>query len=516
MKKIYTYLAMFVAAATMVACENAPEGNVTPDATGKPIEITIGAQNRALLNLTDGKSVTWEADDQIGLFHTIDGSVSENCKNEPYTADAAGATATFTGDATWGDKAEGTHNFYVYYPYRSDKCDDPTALVKTLTNKQTYDVTGDWDEFGAKYSFAYAKVENVAYGDKVVFPDALKQLFCILRLTLTNNTGSDITISQVTVESDKTNIRRPYTIDITKDPATTTGEGTKLITCTVQNGTVANGNSVDIRVALGAEDYSSDTFTIVVTSNMGVHPAVTFTGKKLGQGERASKSITIEAAPTSKYKIGDIVDGGVLFWMSDDKKTGKVVCGQGQMAILNFSTEGLKTTKVSDGNADEGDANIAKIKEYATTNSLDFATSFPAPSYCDELKGDWYLPARNELKALFAAYVGRDDWSATSDLPDTTGSETGDAWMGTEAARNAFNAALNSAPIITKEDGTANDYNLTAIPSDNLFALSSTETSEGKTVWLVKFNIRYETNSNKYAKSTKRIVRCIKRVDLTE
>lgn len=519
MKKIYTYLAMFVAAATMVACENAPEGNVTPDATGKPINITIGDLSRVMLG-EDGKTITWEVGDVLGLFHVINGEVSPTGNNSTYTVtevSADGKTATITGDATWSGEEGDTHEFYIYYSRRDNADATPTVLKKTLTANQKYNTDHSvWENFG-NYIFAYGKATSYTYGEDVVF-DAIDPYFGMLRLNITNNTGEDITISEVSLTNDTEYLVGTHSIDLTTPnaPIVYAGNEKKTIPLAVTNGTVAAGESIDVRFLMSAKDYSETNFTVAVTSDIGLHPEVTFEGGNIGYGGRASKAITIEAVPTTKYKVGDIVDGGVLFWMSDDKKTGKVVCGQGQKAVLNFSTEALKETLVTDVDADNGAANIAKIKEYATTNSLDFATSFPAPYYCDELKGDWYLPARNELKALFAAYVGRADWSATSDLPSKTGSEDGEAWMGTEAARNAFNNALENAPIITKEDGSANDYNLTAITNDNLFTLSSTETSSGKSVRFVKFNIRYETEASKYAKSTQRIVRCVKVVDLTE
>ncbi|MBR7128753.1 MAG: hypothetical protein IKD05_00585, partial [Tidjanibacter sp.] len=140
MKKIYTYLAMFVAAATMVACENAPEGNVTPDATGKPIEITIGDLSRVMLG-EDGKTITWKEGDVLGLFHVINGAVSPTGNNSTYTVTEVsedGKTAKITGDATWSGTESDEHEFYIYYSRRNNADATPTALLKTLTSAQKY------------------------------------------------------------------------------------------------------------------------------------------------------------------------------------------------------------------------------------------------------------------------------------------------------------------------------------------------------------------------------------------
>ncbi len=516
MKKIFAYLAMFTAAATFVACENAPEGNVTPNATGKPIEITIGDESRALLDLTDGKTVTWEAGDQVGFFHHVNGTVSATANNKPYTAGAAGATATFTGEATWSGTAEDTHNIYVYYPYR-DRANTADLIVIQMTKDQAYDVTAPTWRVGATYGFAYGKADNVEYG-KAVEIGAMKQYFGILRLNITNGTTEDVTISKVTATVSNTFIYASHRLNITGDEAVLADirDKGKTISTTVSNGVVKAGESIDIRLVVSPNDYSGDTFNISIESDKGVHPAIEFTGGNIAQGGRASKDITLAAVPTSSYKIGDIVDNGVLFWMSDDKKTGKVVCGQGYIGVMGTTNEALKETFLSLGDTD-GAANMTKYKKYASDNSLDFASSFPAPYFCDVLDGDWYLPAREEMQALFAAYVGRANWSATSDLPSKTGSETGDAWVGTETARTAFNTALSNAPVISVAAGsTAPAYNLTAFTSDNIFALSSSETSTGANARVLKFNIRYETTGAKWTKSTKRITRCIKVVDLTE
>lgn len=204
MKKIYTYLAMFVAAATMVACENAPEGNVTPDATGKPIEITIGDLSRVMLG-EDGKTITWEVGDVLGLFHVIDGAVSPTGNNSKYTVTAVsddGKTATITGNATWSGAEDATHEFYIYYSYRdADTGVTPDDLRKTLTSEQKYNTDlSVWENFG-NYLFAYGKATSYTYGGNVVF-DAIDPYFGMLRLNITNNTGEEITISEVNLAND--------------------------------------------------------------------------------------------------------------------------------------------------------------------------------------------------------------------------------------------------------------------------------------------------------------------------
>ena len=492
MKKIFAYLAMFTAAATFVACENAPEGNVTPDATGKPIEITIGDTNRALLDLTDGKSVTWEAGDIVGFFHHVNGTVSETANNKPYTAGAAGATASFTGEATWSGTAEDTHNIYVYYPYR-DRANTADLIVIQMTKDQTYDVTAPTWSVGATYGFAYGKADNVEYG-KAVEIGAMKQYFGILRLNITNGTTEDVTISKVTATVSSTFIYASHRLNITGDEAVLADikDKGKTITTTVSNGLVKAGESIDIRLVVSPNDYSGDTFSITIESDKGVHPAVEFTGGNIAQGARASKNITLQAAPSSSYQLLDVVEGGVLFNMSDDKTKGWVVSGKA--ANLAFSSEAkdiADATLYGAANQEDGRINIAAFKEYATKNGKDFATLFPAANFCETLEdGEWYLPASYELQQLFATYVGYADHASSNGM----------VWANSADARAAFDAVITAAPI----NGTALAGGIT---------LSSSEISTGKYARDVYFDQR---KPGSHTKSAARIVRCIKEVDLTK
>lgn len=482
---------MFVAAATMVACENAPEGNVTPDATGKPINITIGAQDRALLNLTDGKSVTWEAGDQIGLFHHVNGSV-QTANNTPYTAEAAGATATFKGEATWSGTAEDRHDIYVYYPYR-DRENTAEKIVVQMRPDQEYDVTASTWSVGAEYGFAYAKVNNVVYGEDVTIP-AMKQYFGILRLNITNGTTEDVTISNITTTVNTSYICASHRVDITGEKAVLADikDKKKQVTTAVKNGLVKAGESIDVRIVVSPNDYSDVTFTITIDSDKGTHPAIEFTGGNIAQGGRASKAITLAAVPTSSYKLLDVVEDGVLFWMSNDKKSGKVVSGvAGNYAFSSEAKATADATLYGAANQDDGTVNIDAMKTYATNNDKDFATLFPAANFCDTLEGgEWYLPASYELQALFATYVGFATHAATNGM----------VWDDSADARAKFDAIITAAPL----NGTALAGGIT---------LSSSELSSGSAARDVYFNKR---QPGSHSKSSARIVRCIKVVDLTE
>lgn len=507
MKKIYTYLAMFVAAATMVACENAPEGNVTPDATGKPIEITIGAQDRALLDLTDGKSVTWEAGDQIGLFHKVgDNVVTEDAT---YTAATAGESTTFTGDATWSGTAEDAHEFYVYYPRRGDaNSTDPTYIAKSISTKQYYDAAGSWEKFGTDYSFAYAKASNVTYGGEVEFP-ALKQFFGIFRLNITNATGEDIVINNVVLTSNEGYLRGTHRIDITKDPATwQILADSKVITCYVENGSVAAGESIDVRFAISPQDYTGKTFTVVVNSDKGAHPAVEFPAGNVGLGGRASKAITIEAVPvideiiyknalyaTAYDKNGD---KGVIFWVDDvaNPTKAKIVSTQSYGPHNWWSDKSLSVVNTG---AEDGAANMTLIE---TAAGADIEKYLSYMDCKDEGEG-WYLPADNEWAYLLDTYYNVDDHTTLTIKPSEMAAER-------IAARDKFEAALvglsgTKLNQLADTDSNGTTYYTSTEFSDNRANVGFACTGKPRI-----------SNGAKYANSPKRATRCIKVVDLTE
>ena len=508
MKKIFAYLAMFTAAATFVACENAPEGNVTPDATGKPIEITIGDESRALLDLTDGKSVTWEAGDQVGFFHHVNGTVSETANNKPYTAGAAGATATFTGEATWSGTAEDTHNIYVYYPYR-DRANTADLIVIQMTKDQTYDVTAPTWSVGATYGFAYGKADNVEYG-KAVEIGAMKQYFGILRLNITNGTTEDVTISKVSVTTDKTGPYGSHRVSIKEDVAEVIalrGAG-KTITTTVANGLVKAGESIDVRLVISPRDYSSSTFSISIDSDKGTHPVISFAGGNVAQGERIAKKITLDPVATvdePEYKnplyataYDKNGDKGVIFWVDD-------VANPTKAKIVSTKSYGPHnwwsdtTLPVVNTGADDGAANMTLIETAAGANIEKYL------SYMDcKTEGEgWYLPANNEWDYLLDTYYNVDNHTTLTTNPSAMAAEP-------IAARNKFEDALVAlgGKKLNQEADTV---------GDGTTYYTSTENSANKVqVGYACTGKPRISNAAKYAKSPKRYTRCIKVVDLTE
>ena len=400
MKKLINIFSVVVAAMTLSACNNLMDENATPNVDGKSnITFTLSAGTRSALDLTDGESVYWTGTEKLGLnyyYTPKGGSEVKFVKNSVYSANAANATtANFTGDAQGWDgegAAEATHKIYIYYPY-SAAHDSTTSsnIVGELPAEQEYDATASqWDM--SAYDFLYTSDNPATYGEPLAF-DALKRLFAVLRLGITNNTGEDVVIKKVTVTSQGGKILAGnFTTNISKGRAEnaltnrtdapvkeTHGSNTAYgywtapvssISTTVANGAVKAGEVIDVRVMINAgyapsddkDAYffdtttaylAGDTFTVNIVTDKGAHPEITFTAGALLRGQRAGKSITLDAAPTG--------EPAVLSIKSDNKKSegekfylnsNITLSGSNLLNVVDVKIGGVATDVVSQSNTE--------------------------------------------------------------------------------------------------------------------------------------------------------------------
>lgn len=400
MKKLFYIFSVVVAAMTLSACNNLMDENATPNVDGKSnITFTLSAGTRSALDLTDGESVYWTGTEKLGLnyyYTPKGGSEVKFVKNSVYSANAANATtANFTGDAQWWDgegAAEATHKVYIYYPYSAaNNSTTSSNIVGELPAEQEYDATASqWDM--SAYDFLYTSDNPATYGEPLSF-DALKRLFAVLRLGITNNTGEDVVIKKVTVTSQGgkilagsfiTNIskgraenaltnRTDAPVKATHGSNTAYGYWTapeSSISTTVANGAVAAGEAIDVRVMINAgyapsddkDAYffdnttaylAGDTFTVNIVTDKGAHPEITFTAGALLRGQRAGKSITLDAAPTG--------EPAVLSIKSDNKKSegekfylnsNITLSGSNLLNVVDVKIGGVATDVISQSNTE--------------------------------------------------------------------------------------------------------------------------------------------------------------------
>lgn len=198
---------------------------------------------------------------------------------------------------------------------------------------------------------------------------------------------------------------------------------------------------------------------------------------------RAVSAIDLDAAPPTPrnltYKVGDyypdpnaVYSGGVLqsgdaaqgvvFWLDPDAPGydgsgtptglhGKVVSldeentenSGGQYGV----TWGPTNTATGADSPTDGQANTAKIKMITVWDD-----NYPAFKWVAAHGADWYLPAKEELKALYAGFSGKvyEDISGWGDFSSMPGYNDGAA----STARTAFNALLTGAAGTALQTGT--------------------------------------------------------------
>lgn len=125
--------------------------------------------------------------------------------------------------------------------------------------------------------------------------------------------------------------------------------------------------------------------------------------------------IRLSSGGTVTREVGDVVDGGVVYWVNPDKANDYRVVALDQGSSLQWAANNdyvLGSGAQSESARNGSDVwQIAKQYSDNKTNGASgtFATDFPAFSYCYEqtdggvAKGTWFLPSLQELKDLYDA-----------------------------------------------------------------------------------------------------------------
>ena len=152
--------------------------------------------------------------------------------------------------------------------------------------------------------------------------------------------------------------------------------------------------------------------------------------------------IRLSSGGTVTREVGDVVDGGVVYWVNPDDASDFRVVALDQGSTLQWSPGNyVLGSGAQDRSARNGSDVWQLAKQYSDnkTNGVSgtFATDFPAFSYCYEktdggvAKGTWFLPSLQELKDLYDA-----KGSVESVITANGGSSftTGSFWSATEAS----------------------------------------------------------------------------------
>lgn len=101
------------------------------------------------------------------------------------------------------------------------------------------------------------------------------------------------------------------------------------------------------------------------------------------------------------YKIGDIVrrNGveGVVFEVTDGGKHGKMISVKESSNELQWSSDSNEQERLIGANNEcDGAYNMTKVKQIA-----DWRYKYPPFAWCADLGGEWYLPTKAELLAIY-------------------------------------------------------------------------------------------------------------------
>lgn len=139
------------------------------------------------------------------------------------------------------------------------------------------------------------------------------------------------------------------------------------------------------KVELSADGYQTDVFDVEIAHN---------------QTSAFSRELKEAKAIAKTYKVGDYYDDGVkrgvVFEVSADGKSGKIVSLEESEREIQWAVDAVLYTKTGATSETDGMVNMRKIQKIDG-----WTKKFPAFAWCASLGEGWYLPAKEELKTLY-------------------------------------------------------------------------------------------------------------------
>lgn len=326
---------------------------------------------------------------------------------------------------------------------------------------------------------------------------------------LSDNSDPATRTATITVragEKDNTAIKSFQVIQAAGDAAAT-------LTFTEENVTLAAAANSKIVVEVTSNQLSlqatvnasaADWCSVSVTDNVLLITALTDnnSGKSrtavitvvAGSGSNiASKELTVtQLAPIASI-IGQVMGGGVVFWQDPENPKKCKIVSATRLEGESWCPQAIESIATEANSDDDGLANTTKIKALANFDQ------YLAAKFCTDMGEGWYLPAKNEVLALFEAYNGTKSGKATPSNPDGITPEE-------KSARASFDAALtsitNGVPLNTAADNSAG----------NSIWSSTESTSNPTNVWWVRFG-KFAVDTG-VKRSTARTVRAVKLITI--
>lgn len=302
-------------------------------------------------------------------------------------------------------------------------------------------------------------------------------------------------------------------VTMTLSPATLNFEGAadqKEVTATVANGSIASVLVSEEGSGWCTASFNGNTITVTVTANSTGSQrtcAVNVSAEGSASPEPLVKEIAVIQKPLGGFKVGDLYEeggkvAGVVFWTSEDAQTAKVVHIKRSETTLAWTTSGSEaaSTYIGASDQEDGSVNFAAMKTWISAHPND---TIPAIAYCTGIGEGWYMPAKEELRSLFAAYNGTTFGGATAKVPGSISEDE-------KTARAAFDKLLtdNGGVVLNTQAETANGDQYiasTEVPE------SDGSTKPGQEIYSVRFG-KVALNKDTGKTGTTRYIRAVKKI----
>lgn len=254
MRKSFIYAAgLMCLALSITDCQKELVDQTTP--ASEP-NFELFARPVTTKTANNGLDTKWVAEDAINVFHAEAGSTLYVSDNQFTVKDIE--TGRFDGTVSKSLSADKSYDWYAFYPYSSYN-KTPAGISKETFGyttiggtSQTQTGNGSRAHLAGASCPLYGIASNVA-SDKVPSIE-MNHLTSVIKVSVTNNSGEDLTVSSVSFTGTE-DIVGTYYINFTASPVAYKSRGNAYVSptasLTVANGeALANGSSADFYIAL--------------------------------------------------------------------------------------------------------------------------------------------------------------------------------------------------------------------------------------------------------------------------
>lgn len=253
MRKSFIYAAgLMCLALSITDCQKELVDQTTP--ASEP-NFELFARPVTTKTANNGLDTKWVANDAINVFHAEAGSTAYDSDGRFTVKDIE--TGRFDGTVSTSLSADKSYDWYAFYPYSSYN-KTPAGISKETFGyttiggtSQTQTGNGSRAHLAGESCPLYGIASNVA-SDKVPSIE-MNHLTSVIKVSVTNNSGEDLTVSSVSFTGTE-DIVGTYYINFAASPVAYKSSGNAYVSSTasltVSNGeALANGSSADFYIA---------------------------------------------------------------------------------------------------------------------------------------------------------------------------------------------------------------------------------------------------------------------------